>query len=226
VLKTLISLVLIVLMVKIGLSLPQQTQSTQIQIEKQNKPQTIPGKSTDEEQTKKKKFPWIGTLVVTALAVTAGILLSACKSVDGPEPPEPEKTYTLEVTYYRVDVKNLDELGFGPLIFIGWDGGPTIDYLNGDLKTRIDDYTFQGIFPKQRSAGIYCINARDSAREETKNDGTIIVGYKFKIRVKETGSEIVLARVLKNTMRDLVEATEKSTMGRFQLTKEGDVFEY
>jgi hypothetical protein len=117
-------------------------------------------------------------------------------------------------------------LSSGPIIFIGWNGGPTIDYLNGDLKTRVDDYTFQGEFPKQRSAGIYCINARDSAREELLNDGTIIVGYKFKIRVKETGSEIVLVNILKNTIMDIVGVTDKSTMGRFQLTKEGDVFEY
>lgn len=199
-----------------------QTQTSGAQVAKQDKPQAISGKAKSADQPKE-KFPWLIALLLVGAATAAVILIIAASKTPS-NPIEQEKTYTLEVTYYRVDVKNLDELGFGPFIFIGQDGGRIIDSLVDQYE--VDNYTFRGDFPKQQGAGIYCITARDSAREELLNDGTILVGYKFKIRVKETGSEIVLVNILKNTIISIVGITDKSTMGRFRLTEDGEVFEY
>ncbi|MDP2947016.1 MAG: hypothetical protein Q8N88_02790, partial [Nanoarchaeota archaeon] len=100
-------------MIRIGLSPVSQSQTVQVQDEKQTAPQAIPGKSTNESM-EKKRFPWFRVLVMTALVVGAGVLiLSACKNPNGPEPPivKPpleEKRYTIKVEYIRINVTQPD----------------------------------------------------------------------------------------------------------------------
>ena len=100
-LRMMISLLLIVLMVRIGLpSIPQQN------VEKFSKPQAIAGESAPEPEKEKKKFPWL--IVVTIIAIIVGIgYVAACKSPSNPTtttttiPPD-VFVPTYEVMYERM----------------------------------------------------------------------------------------------------------------------------
>jgi hypothetical protein len=233
--KELIAVLLCFLMVELGFPMmtQTQTQTNQTQLEKESKPQSIPGKAKPAEQFKKKKFPWLGILLVAGAAATAGILmLAACKSPTGPDPtdpPDPSKFYTLEFTYVRVDVKNANGLNEIPDVMFGLDGGE--HFLEGlNRPTRIDDYHFTKILDNKYAAAVYCISAQDMARAIAKDGsllcGEMIVGYKFILKIVETGFSAELTKIMTNTIKGFAHADASSTMARFMLKSDGTFVDY
>jgi hypothetical protein len=84
-------------MIRIGFPSVSQIQSSQIQIEKEGKPQSIAGKEV--EPTKKKKFPLL-TVVLCATVIVGVVIFVACKSPA--EPDDSNWPHDYEIMYERV----------------------------------------------------------------------------------------------------------------------------
>jgi hypothetical protein len=225
VLRAIVSLGLIVFMVKIGLPSPIQNHQT-IQIsqdEQTNKPQAIAGKSVpvEEAKNKKKKFPWLGILLLVGAAATTIGIMAACKSPSTPtEPPKPIAVYTIKMSFTRMHVRDSSKLSSTPTMYLSIDGFNTVDYIY--FPERVDDYNFKGTFSQKRAAGRCYVPVFDLAGGSGADKGYRIVGYKLVAEVLETGSTGELI-VVKNTIQGFPDANEVSTMGYFDLTADGQI---
>lgn len=143
-------------------------------------------------------------------------LFAACGDVHNPNGPEPVKQYTLEITYVRVDVVNLNSLSSIPAAEVGSPNGSTIADI---FFMRVDDYTFKGGVDKL-APGIYGLAADDHARGDCAS-GTIQVGHRFFVRVKETAYEKEITSVVPFTLQGYTCTTGNSRMAKFQLFDNG-----
>ncbi|MGA2585644.1 MAG: hypothetical protein ABSF88_01250 [Candidatus Aminicenantales bacterium] len=169
---------------------------------------------------------WLGALIITAFAVFAGVLiLAVCdKAPTTPQPPEPASYYTLEYAYTRVGVVDVKKLVDTPGVCFDLYGGGNYDRVLD--STRVNDYNFTGRLNKKYAAGTYCILAYDPARYDGVDKGTNLVGYKFTLKVVETGFTQELAKIMVNTMQGFPDANSSSTMARFMLKKDGTFIDY
>ena len=224
-----ISLLLVVLMVRIGFTqVPQAT--TQTQIEKQG-PQSIPGKEKPAEQIKKKKFPWFRVLVMTALVVGAGVLiLSACKNPNGPEPPiiKPpfeEKRYTIKVEYIRINVTRSDLMGRGVPVMVA-NRNTGLNLVSQQME-RKDDYHYEKQFSEvletESYGNLYYIYGIDEARWDGTNNDTCIVGDRFVLTVIETGFTLELINLAQNNLEQNPYRGQNAKMAIWCLKRDGTI---
>jgi hypothetical protein len=118
----------------------------------------------------------------------------------------------------------MNELSRTPDVRFELYGGGNYDQIFD--STRINDYNFTGRLNKKYAAGTYCILADDSARYDGVDKGTYLVGYKFILKVVETGFTQELTKIMVNTMQGFVGADSASTMARFMLKKDGTFVDY
>jgi hypothetical protein len=213
-------------MVRIGLPSPiQNHQTIQISQDEQTKPQAIAGPSKPAEQAKnkKKKFPWLGILLLIGAAATVGIL-AACKSPSSSNPPEqPYKPnyYTLKVEYIRTEIK---QQNLKDRIAHNFVNGNSRTILNG-LMVKKDDFHFEIQYeqqlPDNEKNNVYYIYAFDEARWDGVDDGTAVVGNRFILTVVETGFRLELTNLAVNNLEQNPYRTQSARMAVFRLKHDG-----
>jgi len=146
------------------------------------------------------------------------VVISLFDTTCTPFEPSPIKAYTLEVTYIRTDVVHPDRL-YTDFITCTI-GVPDVKRLQQLNVYSGDYYTYKGVTQEKSIAdnSEYGITAGDLARS-SMDDAWLSeqVGTIFKIRVVETGSELVLTNIVQLSQWSYVGSTENGRMAVFRI---------
>jgi len=165
--------------------------------------------------------------LILLLAFYLNACEKTCKSVTGPNPPEPPvepKNFTIQVKYVRplgsiLQPDLVDKVGSAIIVGQSY----SYDFL---LITKLDDYHFESKFdslPDNENGPLYSIYTVDAARWDRLHDDTAVVGDAFFILVKETGFEKQLTNVVANNLPACPYKGPDAKMALFRLKKDGKI---